>query len=97
MNKSLIFLLDVSGSMLEDGKDRALYSAMGRLKDEVFPDIRPPEDVTLTVRILAFGDGKVTWVCGDQEDGVSPRDFDWDIVKSKMPKFGGNSSWKSRS
>jgi uncharacterized protein YegL len=89
MNKSLIFLLDVSASMLEDGKDTALYNAMGRLKDEVFPDIHPPEDVRLTVRILAFGGENVTWVCGDQEDGVFYRDFNWDTVKSKMPQFAG--------
>ena len=90
MNKSLIFLLDVSSSMLDFGRDAALYSAMGRLTFEVFPNVTPPEDLDLTVRILAFGNEKITWVYGDQDVGVPYRNFDWKAAQGSMPGFAGN-------
>ena len=89
MNKSLFFLLDVSGSMTVHGRDQALLTAMERLEIEVFPNVQPPEDVNLTVRIIAFGGDKATWVTGDEVDGVSYRDFRWSTEKSKLPPFSG--------
>ena len=89
MNKSLIFLLDVSGSMTSDGKDTALLETMRRLENDVFPDIVLPEDLTLTVRIIAFGGNSSTWVLGDEETGIPYTDFRWSDAERNMPGFGG--------
>ena len=88
MNKSIIFLLDVSAAMLSNGKGEALFHIMKKL-DSVFQRVQPPEEMNLTIRILAFGDDAITWVYGNQDSGVPFRDFRWDDAKAKMPNFKG--------
>jgi len=86
--KSLIFMLDVSGTMQYDGKHVALMEAMRQVCEDVFPNVNPPEDLELNVRILTFG-GQTTWVLGDADSGVPYTDLIWNDIKTRVPSPGG--------
>jgi uncharacterized protein YegL len=90
MNRSLIFLLDVSGSMISNGRNVTLFEIMKELQTTVLQRLEPPAGLDLTVRILAFGNQQVTWVCGDRDGGVPHLDFNWTDVEKNIPKFNGD-------
>ena len=53
--KSIIYILDATGSMPTNGRYYALLDAMSRLCEEVFSYIKPLDNIELNARILFFG------------------------------------------
>ena len=87
-NKSLVFMLDVSGSMTANGKYDAVLTQMEMLGRVVLPNVNPPENVNLNIRIITFG-SEVKWVYGDEVNGMPFNQFDWSQIKPNIPKPNG--------
>lgn len=81
-NKSLIIMIDASGSMATRGRNDAVNIAMERLKDDVFDKATIPADLNITIRVLKFqGDEqtgyRIAWVIGNENDGVALNRYSW--------------------
>ena len=87
-NKSIIFMLDTSGSMYHNGRYYALMDAMKKICEDVLPNVNSPRDIDLNTRILCFG-GEVSWVHGNVDSGVPINEISWSDITAKLPKPNG--------